>query len=162
MEDKICQHWWKSRKTLSGMQEYLLHVLKRNKENHTVFSHIWSYVSWLRFQYGKLCVYLTFQKVKSLMGTSIMSHRMTKQTKWPVHLAKTQISLGICPVWSEDSQSAWRNLEYLSYPLSTQQRLWSDWVDGCPGWSESWLGTQVIMLVLSCCGSFIVYSDSLK
>ena len=25
---------------------------------------------------------------------------MTKPTKWPVHPAKTQISLGICPVWS--------------------------------------------------------------
>ena len=28
---------------------------------------------------------------------------MTKQTKWPVCSAKTQISLGICPVWSESS-----------------------------------------------------------
>ena len=25
---------------------------------------------------------------------------------------------------------------------------------GCPGWSESSLGVQVILLVLSCCGSF--------
>ena len=30
----------------------------------------------------------------------------------------------------------------LSYPLSAQQRLWSDWADGCPGWSESSLGAQ--------------------
>ena len=28
---------------------------------------------------------------------------MTKQTKWPMHPVKTQISLGICPVWSESS-----------------------------------------------------------
>ena len=28
---------------------------------------------------------------------------MTKPTKWPVHPAKTLISLGICPVWSESS-----------------------------------------------------------
>ena len=31
------------------------------------------------------------------------SRRMTKPAKWPVCPAKTQISLGICPVWSESS-----------------------------------------------------------
>ena len=31
---------------------------------------------------------------------------MTKSTKWPVHPAKTQISLGIHPVWSESSLCA--------------------------------------------------------
>ena len=35
---------------------------------------------------------------------------MTKPTKWHVCPAKTQISLGICPVWSESSLSAWRKL----------------------------------------------------
>ena len=35
---------------------------------------------------------------------------MTKPIKWPVHPAKTQISLGICPVWSESSLSAWKHL----------------------------------------------------
>ena len=35
---------------------------------------------------------------------------MTKPTKWPVRPAKTQINLGICPVWSELSLSAWRNI----------------------------------------------------
>ena len=63
----------------------------------------------------------------------------------------------------------------LSYPLSTQWKLWSDWAawrkvgslathwvhSWCPGWSESSLGTQVILLVLSCCGSIIcVFSVS--
>ena len=43
---------------------------------------------------------------------------MTKPTKWPVRPARTQISLGIRP-----------------------------------DWSESLLGAQVILLVLSCCGS---------
>ena len=38
-----------------------------------------------------------------------MSHIMTKPTKWLVRPAKTQISLGIRPVWSESSLSAWRN-----------------------------------------------------
>ena len=29
-----------------------------------------------------------------------MSCSITKPTKWPQHPAKTQINLGICPVWS--------------------------------------------------------------
>ena len=37
-----------------------------------------------------------------------MSRLMTKPTKWHVRPARTQISLGICPVWSESSLSAWR------------------------------------------------------
>ena len=38
------------------------------------------------------------------------SHSMTKPIKWHVRPAKTQISLGIQPVWSESSMSVWRNL----------------------------------------------------
>ena len=44
-----------------------------------------------------------------------MRHRMTKPTKWPLRPAKTQISLGIRPVWSESSLSTWRNIG----PLTT-------------------------------------------
>ena len=32
------------------------------------------------------------------------------------------------------------------------------WLARCPGWSESLLCTQVIVLVLSCCGSFDIHS----
>ena len=39
---------------------------------------------------------------------------MTKPTKWHVRPAKTQVSLGICPVWSESSLSAWRKLGSLA------------------------------------------------
>ena len=35
-----------------------------------------------------------------------LNHLMTKPTKWHVRPAKTQISLGIPPVWSESSLSA--------------------------------------------------------
>ena len=72
---------------------------------------------------------------------------MTKPTKWPVHSPKTQISLSTRPVWSVFAvrmKKPW----VFSYPLSAQQRLWSDW--GGPVWSESSLGAQVILLVLSC------------
>ena len=43
----------------------------------------------------------------------------------------------------------------LSYPLSTLRRSWSDWADAqltwvfAGGWSESLLGAQIILLVLS-------------
>ena len=75
-----------------------------------------------------------------------MSRLMTKPTKWHVRPVKTQISLGIRPVWSESSLSAWRKIGSLA----------NHWVhsenSGCPGWSESSLGA-VILLVLSCAGS---------
>ena len=59
-----------------------------------------------------------------------MSCLMTKQTKWPLRPVKTQISLGIGPVWSV---FAVRMKKYwvLSYPLSALRRL-----GRCPGWSE--------------------------
>ena len=41
---------------------------------------------------------------------SDLSCLVKKPTKWHVHPAKTQISLGIHPVWSESSLSAWRKL----------------------------------------------------
>ena len=64
-----------------------------------------------------------------------LSHSMTKPTKWSVRPAKTQISLGIRPVWSEsDLKQNW----VLSYPLSTQRRLWSDWADAQADLSLRW------------------------
>ena len=39
---------------------------------------------------------------------SNLSHLMRKPIKWPVHPAKTKISLGICPVWSESLLCAQR------------------------------------------------------
>ena len=41
-----------------------------------------------------------------LWKSEYMSRLMTKPTKWSVHPAKTQISLGIRPVWSESSLCA--------------------------------------------------------
>ena len=43
-----------------------------------------------------------------------MSWSKTKPTKWLVHPAKIQISLGICPVWSESLLSAWRSFGSLA------------------------------------------------
>ena len=60
--------------------------------------------------------------------TPHMSRLMTKPTKWHVRPAKTQISLSIRPVWSVFAvrmKKTW----FLIYPLSAQQRLWTDWAD---------------------------------
>ena len=42
-----------------------------------------------------------------------MSHLITKPTKRHVRPVKTQVSLGISPVWSVSSLSAWRKLWFL-------------------------------------------------
>ena len=74
-----------------------------------------------------------------------MSQSMTKPTKWLLSSVKTHISLGICPVWSESSLSAWRSL---GYPSSEQRRLIR------LGGPVSFLGAQVILLVLLCSGLY--------
>ena len=57
-----------------------------------------------------------------------------------VRPAKTQISMGICPVWSESSLCPqWVDKE--------QSFLRAD--SGRPDWSESSLGAQTTLLVLS-------------
>ena len=67
-----------------------------------------------------------------------VSCSMTKPTKWQVCPAKIQISLGIRPVWSVFAvclKQPW----VLSYPLSAQRRLWSDWADAQADLSLCWV-----------------------
>ena len=71
-----------------------------------------------------------------------------------VHLAKTQISLGICPVWSESSLSTWRKLGSLA-------TLWVHREDSgqtgrMPRLIWVFAGRTLILLVLSCRGSHYV------
>ena len=103
-----------------------------------------------------------------------MSHSMTKPTKWHVRPAKTQISLGIHPVWSESLLCThWKPTKWhvcpakpqislgihpvwsvftvrmkkawvLSYPLSAQQRLWSDWADAQADLSLRWVHSHLV------------------
>ena len=80
----------------------------------------------------------------------IMSWLVAKPTKWHVRPAKTQISLGIRPVWSESSLSAWRKLGFLA----------TNWVHSkdsqtgrMPRLIRVLAGRTVILLVLSWGGS---------
>ena len=75
-----------------------------------------------------------------------LSQRMTKPTKLHVRPAKTQISLGIRPVWSECSLSAWRKLESLATHWAQVKTLIR--LGGCQGWSESSLGPHAFLLIL--------------
>ena len=105
--------------------------------------------------------YLSWQKVKqNKTKQNHLSRLMTKPTNWHVRPAKTQISLGIRPLWSVFAvhmKKAW----ILSYSLSTQGRHWSDWADAQADLSLRWArriwvfaGRAVILLVLSWRGSF--------
>ena len=76
-----------------------------------------------------------------------LSRSMTKPTKWPVRPAKTQISLGICPVWSVFAvrmKKAW----VLSYLLSAQRRLWSVWLDAQADLSLCWAHISFVGFVM--------------
>ena len=79
------------------------------------------------------------------------SRLVTKPTKWPVRPAKTQISLGICPVWSESSLSAWRKLGSLATHLAHSED--SDQTGRMPRLIWVFAGHTVILLVLSWGGS---------
>ena len=69
-----------------------------------------------------------------------------------VRPAKTQISLGICPVWSESSLSAWRNLGSLATHWAHGKD--SDQTGLMPRLIWVFAGRTLILLVLSCIGSY--------
>ena len=66
-----------------------------------------------------------------------LSRLTTKPTKWPVHPAKTQISLGTRPVWSVLAVGMKKHY-VLSYPLSALQGLRSDSADAQADPSLCW------------------------
>ena len=73
-----------------------------------------------------------------------------------VRPAKTQISLGIRPVWSESSLSAWRKLGSLATHWAQSED--SDQTGWMPRliWVFAW--RTAILLVVSCRDSIIIYS----
>ena len=72
-----------------------------------------------------------------------------------VHRAKTQISLGIRPVWSESSLSAWRKLGSLStYWVHSED---SDQTGRMPRLICVFAGRTITLLVLSWGGSFFAF-----
>ena len=83
-----------------------------------------------------------------------LSCRMAKPTQWHVRPAKTQISLGISPVWSESSLSAWRNIRPLTIFWAQSEdsdKTWRmprlSWVFA--GRTRHWVGFVVLWLIYS-------------
>ena len=71
-----------------------------------------------------------------------------KTNRMSVHTAKTQISLGVHPVWSEYSLSAWRNLGSLAIHWA-HSKDWSDWADAQADLSLCWAHTHSVGFVMS-------------
>ena len=64
----------------------------------------------------------------------------TKPTNWSMHTAKTQISLGMGPVWSESSLYAQWVVTTQAFFMWTAKTLIR--LGRCQGWSKSLLGAQ--------------------
>ena len=71
-----------------------------------------------------------------------------KTNKVTVRPAKTQISLGILPVWSESSLSAWRKLGSLATHWVHSEEC-SDWADAQADLSVRWAHSHVVGFVMS-------------
>ena len=105
---------------------------------------LWLWMFLLNFvQYGRIL------SVKSQQTINDPADIITN--KWPVHPAKTQISLGIHPVWSVFAARSVGSLRPIASSCG-QRRLIS--LGRCPGLSESSQDAQVILLVLLCACSF--------
>ena len=97
--------------------------------------------------------FLTCMCPWSIMIIRTYELRHDKTNKMTVRPAKTKISLGIHPVWSESSLSAWRKFGSLAthwaHSEDSDQNGWRPrliWV---------FAGRTVIWLVLSCRGSYV-------
>ena len=74
-----------------------------------------------------------------------MDRHMTKPTKWHVRPAKTQISpSSLIRVFAVRMKKAW----FLSYPLSAQWRLRSDWADAQAYLSLRWARSHFVGFVM--------------
>ena len=68
-----------------------------------------------------------------------------KTTNMAVRPAKTQFSLAIRPVWSVFAVRM-KKVWALSYPLSAQRSLWSDWADAKAVLSLRWAHSHFVVV----------------
>ena len=140
---------------------YLMHVsihnekrvAKRCHPQGIMVSSFWEVIRyWQRFITGKV-------GVLSIM-TVAYEPQLDKTNKMTVRPAKTQISLGIRPVWSESSLCAQLVAKDPLFLHADSED--SDQTGRMPSWSESSLGAHAILLVLSWGGTFQVTINSFK
>ena len=106
---------------------------------------------------------VSLRRAKTELFVKKFEPRHDKTNKVTVHPAKTQISLGIHPVWSESSLSAWRKLGSLATHWAHSEDC--DQTGRMPRLIWVFAGRTLILLVLLCRGSFtdvlIAYSLSI-
>ena len=102
--------------------------------------------------------HVTLDSVPKVSPTDELSRSTTKPTQWfQCAPNKDSNQPGCPPRLIRVSAVRMKNPWVLSYPLRAQRRLW--WDSGW-GWSESSLGAQVILFVLSCYGSSVSGGDA--
>ena len=106
---------------------------------------------------NQFCSHL-FKVQRHLWYVHDLSRLVRKPTNWHERQAKTQISLGICPVWSESLLSAWRKLMSLATHWAHSED--SDETGRMPRLIWDFAGRTVILLVLSWGGSFSLFLGS--
>ena len=121
------------------------YVCIHHTQNVSIFIENERVVSYIKNIYLIICIINHRQSHRKLITNEL---RHNKTNKVSVRPAKTQFSLGVRPVWSESSLSAWRKLGFLSYPLSTQWRLWSDWAGAQADLSPHWAHTHFVGFVM--------------
>ena len=97
----------------------------------------------------------TFLRVLWFLPPCLTEPRHDKTNKFSVCPAKTQISLGIRPVWSESSLSAWRKLRSLTTHWAHSED--SDQTGRMPRLIWVFTGRTVTLLALSCRGSTMFF-----
>ena len=85
---------------------WLLCILSKKTNTHLFMSSFWP--SQVAPDIGHNHLISTSAEVPVIVYQACLSKSMKKPTTWHVRTAKTQISLGMHPVWSESSLSAWR------------------------------------------------------
>ena len=118
-------------------------VCRRILTGRSLFSPFAGHTSWKSYMYS------TLNSLEWETKHSTYEPRHDKTSKVTVRPAKTQISQGFHPVWSESSLSAWRKLWVFSYPLSAQWRLWWDWADAQADLSLRWAHSHFVGFVMS-------------
>ena len=94
---------------------------------------------------GKVCLVSVYFVLVNSYGNE---PRHDKTNNVAVRPAKTQISLGIRPVWSESSLSAWRKLGSLATRWA-HSADWSDWADAQADLSLRWAHIHFVGFVMS-------------
>ena len=114
----------------------------KTKCNKWLFS-MWKCIIFLSFKSKRIIKIVNLRTVEDTFEP-----RHDKPKKVSVRPTKTQISLGIHPVWSVFA-ACMKKVWVLSYPLSAQQRLWSDWADAQADMCLRWAHSPFVDFVMS-------------